>query len=98
MERIREERHQAMMKEFQDRNMLTERIRQLEKEALERESVVRKDYYDARARQRDDYYENRSAQRKDSSEILKYVPAFIMGIAGAFAMFRYTGGNKANYV
>lgn len=98
LERIREERHQAMMKEFQDRKMLTERIRQLEQEALERESVVRKDYYDARARQRDDYYENRSAQRKDSSEILKYVPAFIMGIAGAFAMFRYTGGNKANYV
>lgn len=100
LERAREERHQAMLKEIQEKALLTDRIRQLEKEALESKAVARKDYYESRSRERDDYYENRSSQRKDYSEILKYVPAFIMGIAGAFAIFRYGGGGKssANYV
>lgn len=98
LERVREERHRMLMQELQEKTQLTDRIRQLEKEAVERDSMNRKDYYESRSRHRDDYYESRSSQRKDYSEILKYVPAFIMGIAGAFVILRSTGGGKANYV
>lgn len=96
-DRIREERHKDMLREIQEKNALTERIRQLEKEAIDRDALARKDYYDYKSRHRDDYYEDRSSVRKDSSEILKYVPAFIMGLAGAFAIFRYGAGGKSGF-
>lgn len=48
----------------------------------------REDYYDTKSSERKDHYEERSHQRKDWTEILKYVPALIIGALGAFAVVR----------
>lgn len=48
----------------------------------------REDYYETRDRRRKDYYEDRSYERKDSSEMIKFIPAFLLGIAGAVAFIR----------
>ncbi len=34
--------------------------------------------------QRNDYYEQRSQNRKDWTEVLKYIPAIIMGVGAAY--------------
>lgn len=37
---------------------------------------------------RDEYYEARSSERKDSSELVKFIPAVLMGFIGAAIIFR----------
>ena len=44
----------------------------------------REDYYDDRNVKRKDYYEERSSDRKDTSELIKFIPALLVGIAGTF--------------
>lgn len=93
-DRLREERNALLADELREKQLLLDRIRQLEREALETKSLSRKDYYDHIAQERDDYYDRRTAVRKDSSEMLKYIPPFVMGLVGAMAIINYRSSDK----
>lgn len=44
----------------------------------------RKDHFEERGNRRKDHYEDRSYERKDTSELIKFIPALVLGIAGTF--------------
>lgn len=56
-----------------------ERAARAKADAEER-TQYRKDYYEERAHSRKDHYDERSKERTDSSEIVKFLPAIVLGI------------------
>jgi len=59
-----------------------------EVEKLKLEGQRQKELFEEKARRRDDYYEHRSYTRKDTHELIKYIPALILGALGAFAVMK----------
>lgn len=60
---------------------------QKEREArLDEERKLRENYYDQRKETRKDWYEDRSYQRKDTSELIKFIPALVLGVVGTLAV------------
>ena len=52
------------------------------------EIVKLKEEVEKRKLVRDEYYETRSSDRKDASEMIKFIPAVLMGFIGAAILFR----------
>lgn len=61
---------------------------QFEEESYDRKrrEYRTKEYYDEYDYRRRDYYEGRSYDRKDTSELIKFIPAVILGALGAYAL------------
>ena len=67
-----------------------QQLNALESQAKARdEEIARlKDEIEKRKVVRNDYYESRSSERKDNSELIKYIPALLIGALGVFALAR----------
>ena len=65
-----------------------EQIKALQLALLDLGKKSRDDDYDRRSSHRKDYYEDRSYDRKDTSEMIKFIPAVLVGALGAFAFVR----------
>lgn len=57
-------------------------------EAKKKQTAELKEEVDARKAKRGDYYEERSHSRKDTSELLKFAPAVLLGAIGVFAYMK----------
>lgn len=66
----------------------TKQESEVQKQHYEGKKRKREDYFEDRDRRRKDYYEDRSYTRKDTSELIKFVPAVLLGIAGTFAFMQ----------
>ena len=89
------EREKLILRENAERqqHLLNERAIFL-KDQLDARAVVRKDTYDDRSHHRKDYYEERSSERKDSSEVVKFLPAILIGIGGLITLAVKVFGGK----
>lgn len=99
-----EHKRQVLQWDAEKRNMVMEheaamnriamdhkqQLNALETQAKARdEEIARlKDEIEKRKVVRNDYYESRSSERKDNSELIKYVPALLIGALGVFALAR----------
>ena len=50
--------------------------------------------YKYRSMNRSDFFEERTARRKDSNEIMKYAPAFIVGVVSAYGAYSTFNSKK----
>lgn len=66
-------------------------IRKMQRDEALREREEAMKY---RSMNRDDYYEERSHRRKESLEMLKYIPAFIIGAAAAYTATQSSSTKK----
>lgn len=97
-EQFEREKHALTMEALKAREsadkmkaMMDERIMELKAHYEERLSA-RKDHYDTRSHERKDYYDDRSRHRDDSSAIVKFLPAIVLGIGAlAMAVFKFMG-------
>ena len=88
LEEIKDEQEAKSIKRKNKSEKLKARIDELERERKNHFDEVmtqRKDYYEERGHSRKQYYEDRSYDRKDTSEMIKYIPALLLGVAGTFA-------------
>lgn len=83
-----EQRLHELEVRLKEQTIELERERQRTKMFFEQQSMSRKDHYDERDRQRSDEYEEKSSWRKNVMEIFKYMPALILSIIGALAIFK----------
>lgn len=58
------------------------------KEQISAAALVRDDESQEKKQKREEYYETRSYERKDSHELIKFIPAFLIGLFGAIAILR----------
>lgn len=75
-------------KDVARKNQEREDQRLFTKEDLDRKlrEQEMKNYYAFEAEHRKDYYDRRSSERKDTSEMIKYIPAILIGALGAYAL------------
>lgn len=69
----------AIQADIDSRNAEITQLRELLKTAREERMLKLKEETEKRSQQRNDYYEQRSYSRKDDSEMLKWIPAIILG-------------------
>jgi predicted nucleic acid-binding protein len=86
---LAELKHQQQKQELTYKTQISELEHRLE--ATKRINTEVKEDVDIRKNQRSDYYDERSYQRKDSSELIKYIPAILLGVGG---LFTYMGKFK----
>jgi hypothetical protein len=89
-EQHRLEKMAALKHDLEEKQLyMKEKINDLEHnlEKTKKRNSELKEESDSRKLTRADYYEERSYERKDSSELIKFVPALIVGAIGMFALF-----------
>lgn len=80
-EKFRAVQETARIKEESERRLAEMNERSMMQKAfLEERSNARKDVYEDRTYTRKDYYDDRSKERSDSSEMVKFLPAIVLGI------------------
>ena len=80
---LAEMKHQLSKIELEQKTRIADLDHQLEQ--TKKVNAELKESLDIRKNSRADYYDERSTNRKDSSDLIKYVPAAILGLAAGFA-------------
>lgn len=91
LEEIKDVNEVKSIKRKNKSEKLKARIDELERERKNHYDEVmthRKDYYEERGQSRKQYYEDRGYDRKDTSEMIKFIPALLLGVAGTFAWIK----------
>ena len=68
--------------ELRRESLIRDREHKIELDRMALDKAVNDNRLDSNRQQTKDHYEDRSHQRKDSSEVIKYLPAAVIGIGG----------------